>query len=375
MICSKEKCTGCFACYNICPKNAIEMIEDENGFIYPIINEKKCIHCGLCEKTCPSINRVEKKDPISCYAAISKNETIREKSTSGGIATTLYKYILKNNGIVYGVVFKENCNVEYTRITDEREIEKLQGSKYVHSYINDTFKMVKKDLLDKKRVLFIGTPCQIAGLKKYLIKDYDNLILIDIICHGVPSQKYLKEEVKRLVGTTKIDRVNFRNGNNYGLYVIKDNKIISSTPIESSPYSDAFMSGLSLRENCQNCIYAGEKRISDITIGDFWGLQEDSKYYSDRSKGVSTIIITTEKGLNFFDEVKDLFDYEKREYKEAVNGNTQLQHPIMNNEKSRIFKEKYIKSNFKKTYDKMTILKRLKRKIKKSIKKLINNEK
>lgn len=370
MICDKSKCTGCFACYNICPKNAIEMIEDENGFIYPKIDKTKCIDCGLCKKVCPSLNEVEKKYPQKCYAAYSKSNDIRTKSTSGGIATTLSQEVINNGGVVYGSSFKENCKVEHIRITQIEDLHRLQGSKYVHSYIKDVYKNIKEDLKDKK-VLFIGTPCQIAGLKKYLMKDYENLILIDIICHGVPSQKYLQEEVKRLIGHLEVDRVNFRNGNTYGLYPVKDNEIINGSDIQNSPYSDAFMCGLSLRENCFTCSYAGANRVSDITIGDFWGLDKSSKFYSDKEKGVSVIFINSEKGEKYFNTVNKHFEIEEREIEEAVTGNTQLMHPVPKNKNVEKFRELCVQNNFETAYKNVTKFKRFKRKIKKIIKKLI----
>ena len=232
MICGKDKCTGCFACYNICPKNAIEMKEDEFGYIYPEIIKSKCINCGLCKKTCPVLNNVDKIEPIKCFAMYAKNENIRENSTSGGVATQLSKTIIKDNGIVYGAAFTDECNVSHTRIDNIDDLSKIQGSKYVHSYINQTYKNIKKDLISNKKVLFIGTPCQVTNIKRFLIKEYNNLYTIDIICHGVPSQKFLKEEVIRINRSLKIDRVNFRKENNYGFYII--NNILSYIEINAS---------------------------------------------------------------------------------------------------------------------------------------------
>ena len=371
MICEKNKCTGCFACFNICPKKAIEMIEDDNGFIYPQINKEKCIKCGLCKKICPSINKVEMQEPQKCYASYSKTEETREKSTSGGIAATISELFINNGGVVYGSSFTENCNVQHIRITNTKDLHKLQGSKYVHSYINNSYELVKKDLINKEDVLFFGTPCQIAGLKKFLMKEYDNLFLIDIICHGVPSQKYLKEEIKRLVNTQEIERVNFRNGNNYGLYIVKDNKIISSNNDSQSPYSSSFKMCLSLRENCYNCIYAGAKRISDITIGDFWGLSKKSRLYKEKEKGVSVVIINNNKGNEFFEKYKKNFEVEEREYNEAVKGNTQLMHAAPKHKQADEFKKLYPKLGFKKAYNKLTTISRIKLKIKHVLKKII----
>lgn len=198
MICSKEKCTGCFACYNVCPKNCISMVEDEYGYIYPRIDEEKCIKCGLCRNICPSLNKVKFNKTIYTYAAWSNNEATRRQSTSGGASAVFANEIVKNRkGIVYGAATAKNAVVEQLRICDEQNLDKIKGSKYVHSYVKNTYKQVKKDLELKREVLYIGTPCQIAGLKSFLRKEYNNLITVDIICHGVPSQKFLQEQIIR----------------------------------------------------------------------------------------------------------------------------------------------------------------------------------
>lgn len=373
MLCDKVKCTGCFACYNICPSNAIEMIEDENGCIYPKINEDKCVKCGLCKRTCPSIVKVKGCNEQKCYAMYSRNKKIRENSTSGGIATTFSEHVIKNGGVVYGAGYTKDCNVQHIRVDNLNGLRNLQGSKYVHSYIRDIYKYVKKDLSDTdKCVLFIGTPCQIAGLKNFLGKEYDNLLVIDIICHGVPSQRYLKEEVKRINnGIIDVDRVNFRESNQYGFYIIKNNKIIYDKNMEQSPYCDAFMNALSLRENCYNCDYARPSRISDITIGDFWGLSEKSKFFSDRCKGVSTVIVSTKKGQEFIQRQKESFCIEDRPYEESVNGNSQLRNPTQENKNTKRFREEYPRYGFLKAYKRNTRLLRAKRNVKKIIKILI----
>lgn len=363
MICNKCNCTGCFACYNICPKNAIKMVEDNNGFIYPEIDKEKCVNCKLCEKICPSINKVQFFEEQKCYAMYSKDEEIRSKSTSGGIATTFSINVINNGGIVYGAAYDKNCVVNHIRVTDINELKRLQGSKYVHSYINDTYKKVREDLKKDKEVLFIGTPCQVAGLKKYLGKDYNKLILVDIICHGVPSQTYLKDEVNRINKSLNIDRVNFRNGNQYGFFIVNNNEITYGVDRTNSPYCDAFMKTLSLRENCYNCNYAGANRISDITIGDFWGLSNHSEFYDEKEKGVSTVIISTKKGQTFLEKCKDEFFMEEREYKESVDGNTQLRIPAKKNKNANQFKLDYIKYGFKKAYKRNTRIDRAKRKL------------
>lgn len=354
MLCNKNECTGCFSCFNACPKGAIEMKEDKCGFIYPVINKEKCINCKLCEKSCPVLNKVELKEPKKCYAGRVKNGQELKKATSGGIATQLSEKFIENNGVVYGASFEKNCIVSHIRVDNKDELGKLRGSKYVHSYINNTYKMAKKDLLDGKKVLFIGTPCQIAGLRKFLMKEYNNLYTVDLICHGVPSQKFLQDEVQRINNNTKIDRVNFRDKKfeNFTFSIVKNREDIFSEDWLESPYFYLFMTSIIYRENCYNCRYATEKRCSDLTIGDFWGLKEDSKFFSNREKGVSVMLPCTDKGIELVKSIQNDIEIEERNVKEAVDGNDQLRSPVVKDKKSDEFRNNY-DGNLYKTYKKV----------------------
>lgn len=358
MICPKEKCTGCFACHNICPKNAINMVEDEFGYIYPVIDEKKCINCNLCKKVCPSLNPIKAIYPQKCYAMYAKDKKIRDESTSGGAATIFSTYIIKNGGVVYGATYSKGI-INHLRIDNLKDLPKLKGSKYVHSYILDTYKEAKKDLTNNKKVLFIGTPCQIAGLKRYLMKDYDNLYLIDIICHGVPSQKYLKDEIGE-----NNEKVSFRSKDGFILKTYNTLNESKSTELSDSNYYSSFMSGLIYRENCYNCFYAKPERISDITIGDFWGLGKDSKLYDYDNSGVSVILPITDKGIKLFEECCDKMIYEERKIEEAINGNAQLRYATLKPKNYYKFQKVYLKSGFSTAYKKTNKIKILKRKLK-----------
>ena len=371
MLCDKKNCTGCFACYNVCPKNAITMIEDECGYIYPNIDMEKCINCKLCEKSCPAINKVEFKYPKKCYAIRVKDPNILKKSTSGGIATILSKKIIENNGVVYGASYVGKCQVNHIRFDNIDDLKRLQGSKYVHSYIKDSYNNVKEDLINNKRVLFIGTPCQIAGLKRFLNREYVNLYLIDLICHGVPSQKFLKDEVKRLNNNDiNVNRVNFRDKqfNNFTFSINKNNKTIYSQEWIKNPYFYTFMRSITYRENCYSCIYAKPERCSDITIGDFWGLGKDSKFYKNKEKGVSVILPITNKGIKLIESVKNDIEIEERQVIEAINGNDQLRKHVTKNKKVDKFKKIYKEnSDFFKTYKKVCRGNLYKQKIKENI--------
>lgn len=366
MICSKEKCTGCFACFNICPKQAISMKEDGFGNIYPIINNDKCINCGLCKKICPSLNHksIQFNNPKKVYAMYSKNISIRESSTSGGIATTLSKYIIENKGIVYGAgnIF-DNESFGFCRIDKVDDLFKIQGSKYVHCYINSIFKQIKTDLNDKKKVMFIGTPCQVSGLKNYLLKEYDNLITIDIICHGVPSQKLLFDDLSNNYNINKKDfeYITFRDANGFHLKIYKNIENLHNKIVLLSKYANLdhyyknFLRGNIYRDNCYNCNYARKERISDITIGDFWGLSQESKIYDDIYRGISSVIVLTDKGLNLINKAISFFEYEERPYEEAYSHNEQLNNPMKKKKQYYIYKDNYLTKGFHKTFRKMNI--------------------
>ncbi len=386
MICEKDKCTGCFACYNVCPKGAIEMKEDEFGYIYPEIIESKCINCGLCKKTCPVLNKVDLKEPLKCLAIRTTNNEILSKSSSGGIATIVSKKIIESNGIVYGARFIDNCEINHVRMDSVNQLYNAQGSKYVHSYIKDTFKNIRKDLNNNLTVLFIGTPCQIAGLKKFLIKDYSNLYTIDIICHGVPSQKFLKNEVLRINKNLKIDRVNFRDKqfSPFHFSLVKNGKTFYYEDWHRSPYFYTFMKSYTYRDNCYSCRYATSKRCSDMTIGDFWGISKESKFYETRNKGLSVALPTSDKGMYLLKIIDSEVEYEERPILEAINGNDQLQGPCSKNKLQIKFKKMYLKNKdfyiaYKKVFKKNHIKQKLKKNVLVSkllkVKKVIKNGK
>lgn len=366
MICPKEKCTGCFSCYNICPKNAIEMKEDEFGNIYPYIENKKCINCDMCKKVCPQLNqdKISFEYPTKVYAMYSKDDAIRNNSTSGGVATVISKFIINKGGIVYGAgnIF-DNDSFKFLRITSIEDLYKIQGSKYVHCYISNIYKNIKDDLINEKKVLFVGTPCQVAGLKMFLRKDYDNLFTIDIICHGVPSQKLLFENLllKYNIDRKNFEYITFRDSNGFHLklyrtkedYLLK--KAFKTRFANLDQYYKNFLRGNIYRENCYECNYAKKKRISDITIGDFWGLGEDSEINDDVYKGISSVIVSTAKGLELANSVLSLFVFEERTYEEAYSHNEQLNNPMRKKKQYFLFRDNYAKKGFNRTFKKMNL--------------------
>lgn len=306
---NKTNCTGCGACYNVCPVGAITMQGDKYGFYKPKIDETKCIHCGLCEKICPLDKYKSNNNEPEVFALINKDDNTRLKCASGGAFAAFAKYILEQNGVVYGVVWDENIVAIHSRAENVEQLEKMYSSKYVQSNTCDTFKQAKKDLEDGKQVLFSGTPCQIAGFKSYLRKTYDNLITVDLICHGTPSPQILekyKQEFLKENNEEKIVNINFRSkkrgwGSFYTLIINTDNKEYCIDGSKSS-YLKAF-GNLSLNKSCTDCQFNKIPRIADITIGDFWGVNEYDSSLNDE-KGTSIILINNEKGKKILKQVE-----------------------------------------------------------------------
>ena len=312
---NKSKCCGCFACMNICPKNAIIMQEDEKGFKYPKIDKDKCINCNLCEKVCPIINSKKNDFPQQVYAAINKNEEERLASSSGGIFVLLAKEIIKRNGIVFGATFDDEFQVKHIGVEKEKDLIKLQGSKYIQSNINDTYKKARFFLENDRYVLFTGTSCQIEGLKSYLKKDYKKLYTQDIICHGVPSPKVWKKylEYQKNQYIEDIKKISFRN-KDYGWNLFRtkisfDTKTYSE-PLNKDLFMKAFLKNICLRDSCYNCSFKNKYRNSDITLADYWGVKNIHPNMDD-DKGTSMVIINSEKGEELFNKIIDNCIYEK----------------------------------------------------------------
>lgn len=311
---NKHNCTGCGACYNICPKGAIELQGDAEGFYKPIIDKEKCINCGLCEKICPLDKYKSNNNEKPKVFAFMNNDEVRLKSSSGGAFSVFADFVLNNNGVIYGVIWNEDIKAVHSRATAADEVEKMHGSKYVQSNTKDTFKQAKEDLENGKLVLFTGTPCQIAGLKSYLQKDYDNLLTIDLICHGSQSLLFLekyKQEFLKNKKDEKILGINFRSkkspwGAGYFTTTITTNREIYHL---QKDYYTLFMD-YSLNECCYDCQFGKIPRVADITIGDFWGVDEYDKSLND-GKGLSIVLINSLKGEEKFNLIKK--DYYSKE--------------------------------------------------------------
>lgn len=332
IICPPEKCTGCAACMNVCPKEAITM--QPTGVLrhmHPVIDPTKCIDCHLCEKTCPVNHPKELKSPLAAYAAVSRGYDDLMTSSSGGAAAAFAAEILDMGGVVYGCVQEHYRDIRHRRIDSHADAHKLKGSKYVQSDIGYIYKEVLADLKRKVPVLFTGTPCQIAGLRAFLRKDYDNLYLVDLVCHGVPSQHLLRENVESMLGSGTTAYVNFRRKGTsiarmFGVFVDNCSPVDENKQVFlKNSYITAFMHGLTFRDCCYSCRYATPTRGSDITIADYWGL---GKTTLKTDRGISLVLQNTDKGGELIDRLGQRCHLEERNAEEAITGNGQLQTPF-----------------------------------------------
>lgn len=326
-ICRSDDCTGCFACMNKCPKQAIRVVVDKVGRTLPLIDHTVCVKCGACKKVCPVLNPVDLYEPIVCYAAQRPDESERKKSASGGIGAVLTESFIKQGGIVCGAVVSENVSVEQRCAESLEEGNAFRGSKYVQSHTGMIYKRILAELKNEKKVLFTGTPCQIAGLRKFLGKEYENLYCVDIICHGVPPRQYLKQHLENEIKMGKIDSFSFRGGDrDFMLKVRSGNNVVYNKFKDEDAYYKAFWIGATYRENCYKCYYANQKRCGDITIGDFWGINRSTLITPQKGR-ISAIIVNTAKGEKCIASIRDKLIIEERQYAEAVDGNLQLRMP------------------------------------------------
>ena len=378
---NKTKCCGCQACYNICPKDAIEMVADEKGFKYPEVNKDKCINCGLCEKVCPILNNKQIENEPRAYACINKDKKIREESTSGGIFTLLASAVINDGGVVFGACFDENFGVYHTYCEKFEDLGKYRSSKYLQSDMGLSYKKAKEFLDQGRKVLFTGTPCQIEAIKSYLGKEYDNLYLQDIVCHGVPSpmiwDKYKSYREEK--ANSKLSKMSFRSKKNttwssYNIDMNFDNKTSYTINHNDDVYMKAFLKHLSLRESCTDCKFKKNNRLSDITLADFWGIR-NVKPEMDDGKGTSLVVVNSKKGQELFDLLKDSMICEKVDFEKAISGNSSFNTISKFNRKTNKFYDEVLKNNnfelvVKKYTFEVDIYGIIKKKIKRIIKKI-----
>ena len=336
----KEKCCGCYACYNICPVNAITMEVDAEGFWYPVISDEKCIDCGQCRRVCPNLNPPSVNKKEHAYACYAKDLAEHMSSSSGGIFAILAQECIQKGGIVFGAAFNDEMELEHQEATCSNQLYRLKGTKYVQSRIGRSYSEVKKELIRGKEVLFSGTPCQIAGLKKYLGKDFENLLCIDLICHGVPSPAVWKKYLTDQFGEGQVIAMQFRNKED-GIehitldYTLRHGEVIREDYRES-PYIEGFINNYYTRPSCFCCEFKGIHRCSDITVGDFWSIREfHPEFYNGR--GVSSMITHTQKGERWIKSVMEDIEICGATVKEISTWNESLLKPAKYNPCREVF--------------------------------------
>ena len=401
---NKYECCGCTACMNICPKTAINMFHDEEGFCYPRINKDLCINCKLCLKVCPlkdidnelefkqgiKVNKLNKKmlgnsnleikeSKQVYFAAQHKNNEILYSSPSGGIFTALSDYIIEREGVIFGAAFDQNFVVKHMKATNKLDRDKFKGSKYVQSDLSDIFKEIKKELLNNQYVMFTGTPCQNAGLKNYLEKshiDCKKLYMCDFICHGVPSPLIWKEYVEYLESKFDDKLISFsfrskKNGwKNMSLSAEYKKNDFSNECNKKYSFLNLFTSLLIVRPSCFRCKFTKYNRKPDITLADFWNIGPVKPDF-DKDDGVSSVIITTEKGREWFDNVKGKLQYEECTKEECWQPH--LEYPIIEPKNRNKFWNEYKNEGIKyivNKYGRGTFSTRMKKKLTPIIKKL-----
>lgn len=289
-ITDKDECCGCGACAQRCPKQCITLREDKMGFSYPAVDNDTCINCGLCEKVCPILNHDESREPLATYAAMNCDEQIRMVSSSGGVFTAIAKHIIGQGGIVFGARFNDKWEVVHDYADTTEGLSKFRGSKYIQSLIGDNYSKAESFLKQGKPVLFTGTPCQIAGLRNYLRKEYENLITADVACHGAPSPIVWKSYIEDI----DIKEINFRNkSHGWRNFSMAINHTVR--PHNKDRFMQCFLSNLSLRPSCYACKFKAGASGSDLTLGDLWGISEIAPQLDD-DLGTSVVISFSAKG-------------------------------------------------------------------------------
>lgn len=340
-----EKCTGCGACVQRCPKRCISWTQREFGFRYPQIDKDACVNCGLCEKVCPTDKALEVPVEQKVYAAVHKDTEVLAKSTSGGAFTAIADAIFAQGGIVYGAAMLDDMQVKHIRTTGKDDFEGLRSSKYLQSDTGTTYQMVEQDLKQGKFVLYSGTPCQIDGLKNFLGKDYETLYTVDIVCHGVGSQAYFDKYMdfaRERYG--KIKALRFRSKEYAGWSCVGVVVVVDSSDcLKKIPYRDFdnyyysyFLSGDIYRKSCYSCKYANTNRVGDFTLGDYWGV-EALNLPLQTENGCSLLLVNNQHAMQLLDEIESL-DRVETTVEQAAHCNKQLNAPskLMDSRQNRI---------------------------------------
>ena len=332
-ITDRKYCTGCGACADACPAHCISMETSEEGFFFPVIQESRCLKCGVCGKVCHAETPPEKKMPRKAFASWSLDESIRTSSSSGGIYSILGEYVLQNGGVISGCRFDRNMVLKHELCDIPGCTARFRGSKYVQSLTDGIYRKIRDALKTNRTVLFVATPCQIAGLLSFLGQPYENLIVCDLVCHGIPSQKVFRSYLTRHGLSPDPDRsvVAFRDLKGWGDFYVRVSEPDGAewkADDQTNEFIRAFLPGYNYNEACYSCPYACMERVGDLTLADFWGLGKTIPFEGDPSHGCSLIFVNTDKGSKLLQEVRDRIFLEERPVEEAMEGNGQLRRPM-----------------------------------------------
>lgn len=348
----KSACCGCSACASICGHQAITMKSDGMGFLYPEVDQSRCVDCGLCNQVCAFNANYDTSNNLPApevYAVRHKDMNEISTSRSGAVFIALSDWILEQGGVVYGVGYEGHFRVVHKRATNKEERNEFKGSKYVQSDLKDTFLQIKQDLKKEYKVMFSGTPCQTSGLLSYLKllkQDISQLYVVDLVCHGVPSpyvwRDYLKYIEKKYHG--KVVSFNFRDKSQLGWAAHKESFKLENKYVCISTYSDLFGKCIMFRHSCGVCHFANLKRPSDFTIGDFWGWEKVDQYINADDKGVSLLLVNTEKGRHLFSEIANRIHYLKTDTRHCLQPN--LEHPSLISPVRAEFEQDFISEGF-----------------------------
>ena len=364
-IIDKKMCTGCSACVNVCPKKCIQVREDKYGFLCAEIDEAKCIDCALCKKTCPVVNMAE---PIGkapeALAVQNINKEDRERASSGGIYELIAKEIITMGGVVVACTL-DNLEAKHVIVDKIEDINKTKGSKYVQSSLGYIFSEVK-DRLKNQKILFVGTPCQVAGLKK-VVGDAEDLLTLDLVCHGIPSQKMFDvfiQSKKENIGEYYF-KDKTKSWKNYDIKIVNDTKVYLENNREND-YMRAYLGELISRDSCYSCKFRGFPRQGDITLGDFWGINYIDQAMDD-DKGTSLLFVNSDKGKQIFERIKKEIIYKKYDSKLAIENNPAIVSDAIMNKERNIFLDNVNANNYStlvsKYVKKTSMLKRIIKKI------------
>lgn len=348
-ITSKYQCSGCGACADVCPAHCIRYRQDASGFQYPVIDSEACIGCGACDRVCPiKPENITVREPEKCFAAWAKDSDVHRTSSSGGMGYLLAREIIARGGVVYGCSGENPEHIRHIRVDNIEGLPLLQGSKYVQSDTRGICKRIKEDVKSGRDVLFIGTPCQVSAVNRLYPRKPANLYTADLICHGVPSQKMLNDQITlagRRFGNQKPSGISFRNGSDFFMQLTYPDRRSFRQPVWKVPYYKAFMDGLSYRPSCYRCPYASSARAGDITIGDFWGIKDARELPAET--GVSVVFTLTDKGDSLLKSLAPSLEIIPRLVREAVDGNDQLRGPVKYSFRARVFRALYPASSLR----------------------------